>query len=254
MGRSLQADPSRAVAPDRLPSPMTRPDPAPPTAPAATAAEAWLGVSDELLSAINHALSNRLAALISLARVLEYGDAAGNPLLPMLQQEVERLEQTTSLLRLLPREAHDQPEPVRLADVLPNVLALHRLRSDARDLKLDVRTASDPAPAWVSPGLLSHALLMLLDTATRAALRAAAASVAVSCYGGDEFVGVVVELPAQANLAAQETTLLASIGEMLRQAGGELVADSPDAGAGPARIEVRLPTLAAVRKRETRTP
>jgi signal transduction histidine kinase len=233
---------------------MTRPEPSPPPAATAAAAEAWLGVADELLAAVNHALSNRVAALISLARVLEYGDAAGNPLLVVLQQEVERLEQTTRLLRLLPREAHDQPEPVRLADVLPDVLALHRLRSDARDVKFEVRESSDPAPAWVSPGLLSHALLMVLDAATRASLRATAASVPVTVYGDADIVAVVVELPAEAGLAAEETTLLASVGEMLRQAGGELAAGVPNAGAGPARIEVRLPTLAAVRKREMRTP
>jgi hypothetical protein len=222
---------------------MMRPDPSPPSA-THSPAEAWLGVSDELLAAANHALSNRLAALISLVRVLEYGDAAANPLLAVLQQEVDRLEQTTGLLRLLPRDAYDQPEPVLLADVLPSVLALHRLRGDAREIEFEVRESADPAPAWVSPGLLSHALLMTLDAATRVALRAAAASVEIASTGSDEHVGVVVELPDGAKLDEAESALLASAEALLRQAGGELVSG--------ARIEVRLPTLAAARRREGR--
>ena len=38
--------------------------------------DTWLNVSDSLLHGVNHALSNRLAALGAVARILEHSDAA----------------------------------------------------------------------------------------------------------------------------------------------------------------------------------
>jgi hypothetical protein len=46
--------------------------------------EAWLSVCDDLLWAFNHALSNRLAALTSITRILEYSDTGLDPLLSAL--------------------------------------------------------------------------------------------------------------------------------------------------------------------------
>lgn len=211
-------------------------------------AAAWLAVSDELISAVNHALNNRLAALLSLSRVLEFDDAAANPLVAVLQEEVERLERTTTLMRLLPRDPHEAAEPVVLADLFRDALALHRLRSGARDLEYDVGEAGDAPPAWAPPTALTHALLILLSALTTEHPPADAGAVRVT-YGGDADEALLaIELPpALAAVAPEAAERLDAVEDRLARWGGSLVRDGAGTGGGP-RIEVRLPSLAAARR------
>ena len=55
-------------------------------------AERWLSIHDELLRAMAHAVSNRLATISAVASLLEAGGTADARLLEGLRTESERLE------------------------------------------------------------------------------------------------------------------------------------------------------------------
>jgi hypothetical protein len=235
--------------------------PRPPSKPVPVSeSEAWLAVSDELLWGINHALSNRLAALISLVRILEHSETGLDPLLDVLRREVDTLERTISLLRLLPRNAGELPEPVRLVELLPDVLALHRLQSEIRDLDFQLHEQPDLQPVWIEPATLAHALLLLLSAATRIARRARQSSISIWCRGDSEWVELIIESPPsptgeplQVDATAQEWVPLdARVVERLLEGAGGRLAENHFSG-DPARgvyFELRLPTLSAVRRRQ----
>jgi hypothetical protein len=203
---------------------------------------AWLVLAEELVLAVNHALANRMAALMSLVRVLEYGDSASQPLLPVLQQEVERLERTTALLRILPREPAAPPEPVRLVDVVPDAIGLHALRSDARDLDIRADLQPDLPPVWGEPVAISHAVLAMLDAVTRH--RSADQPVDVSAAVEDDAVEFLVE-GGSVDHGRFNTAVVA---ELVRRAGGLLKPDEERRRVGA--LIARFPTLESVRRRE----
>ncbi|CAN5677517.1 hypothetical protein BH23GEM3_BH23GEM3_05200 [soil metagenome] len=222
-------------------------------------ADAWLGVSDDLLWGINHALSNRLAAVAAVVRILQFSDTGLDPLFSVLGQEITNLEKTIALLRLLPRNPDEQPEPVHLTDTLTSVLALHRLQSDGRDLEYEVDAAPDVLPVWIEPSTLAHALLLLLSSAARIAERAGNTSISVTCRGDEDWATLAIESPPPQPGAgeAEESEwddswkpVDARVVEVLLEgAGGELM-ESRFAG-DPARgvcYRMRLPTLLAVRR------
>jgi hypothetical protein len=209
---------------------------------AGTVDAAWLEIVDELLHSVNHALANRLAALVSLVRVLEYGDSGSQPLLAVLQQEVERMERSAALLRLLPRERGAPSEPVRLADVLPDALELHRLRSDMRDRELGVQALGDLPPAWSEPVRLTHALLAVLDAAVRSA--DPDSEFRARCEEAGDEVTVRIEFRA----GGPEQVPAPAAGPLSERAGGRLESGRDEGGR--AWLELRLPTLAAARRAE----
>jgi len=219
---------------------------------------AWLAVSDDVLASVNHALSNRLAALISLVRVMEFGGSESESLMPVLAQEVDRLEQATALLRLLPRGHDDQPEPVRFVDAVPDLLALLHLQRDVRELPIDVAPATDAPPAWIDPTTLNHALLMLFSALTRLALASGAPRIDVQPGGDDEWATLVAIVPPPeaegggddpgGNAGERAAREMDAADALLRHAGGAVLRRESESGA--VRVEVRVPTLLAARRRE----
>jgi hypothetical protein len=223
-----------------------------------SSSDAWLVRSDELLGAINHALNNRLAALGSLARVMESAGPSGDPLLTMLVQEVDRLDHTLSLLRLLSREAGAEPEPILLPDLLPQVIALHRLQGAAHEVAFDAAAAS-VLPVLAGRSSLIRALLLFLAEAERAASGAGRKPLEVQCRGDQEEVAVIAEVPAPADSpgdrdaeAAGDMETTRAIEGLLIGSGGRFVRHA-GAGAGESSLQLRLPTLSAARRRERGT-
>jgi|GEM_PF-5688718 len=203
---------------------------------------AWLVLAEELVLAVNHALANRMAALISLVRVLEYGDSATQPLLPVLQQEVERLERTTALLRILPREPGAPREPVRLVDVIPDAIGLHILRGDARDLEIRSDVDADLPPVWGEPVAISHAVLAMLDALTTR--RGDGEPIRISATVQHDTVGLLVG----GGTADHGGIGREVVAELVRRAGGTL---DPGDDAGEAGVLLaRFPTLASIRREE----
>jgi hypothetical protein len=231
---------------------MNAPDAGSGTTREPAAGEPWQTVADELLGAVNHALNNRLAALISLVRVLEFGETGTNPLFDVLREEVDRLEQTTVLLRLLPREPNEAPEAARLTDLLEPALALHRLRGRARDLDYQIVEGGDSTPVRVPPTATTHALLILLAALTPASAPSGAGPIRIAFSEADGEARMSVELPPEITAALDDgegeaNTRLAAVGALLRGMGGSLVRGEATAGAARG-VEVRFPTLAASRR------
>jgi hypothetical protein len=238
---------------------LTVSSPAPGLAPAPPSpAEVWLSVCNDLLWGFNHALSNRLAALTSIVRILEHSDTGLDPLLGVLSEEIGNLERTLSLLRLLPQNPAEAPEAVLLQDLIPPLLELHRLQNDGRDLEFDLDLDSTTFPVWVEPSALSHAILLLLAATSRAARRAGSTAVSIRYHGNERSVALAIAtLPSEGNGELGEDSWMPIdtrvVERLLDPTGGELVKEY---GAGDpregARFELRLPTLLEVREREQR--
>jgi hypothetical protein len=219
-------------------------------------ADLWLSVSDDLIRGLTHALNNRFAAIASLARLVSDDGTGASPLLAALSKEIDTLERSLRLLRWLPSNPKESAEPVRLRDLMPEILELHRLSGVALDLEFDVRSDGDTPALWVEPVRLAHALLLLLNVASRLALANQTPVVQIRVSGDDEVVSVVLgaSLAARADRGVPACTPLEVqlVRLLLGSAGGELVEGDAVANLGSGQITLRLPTLLAIRKREGR--
>lgn len=212
--------------------------------------DAWLTVSDDLLWGFNHALSNRLAAISSITRILEYSDTGLDPLLSALSDEIVTLEETLKLLRLVPRSPRSTAEPVLLNELVPEVVRLHGVRSDSTDLRVESRFDEGLQPVWVHPARLSHALLIVLAAVSRHASRPGARVISVSAGSGEEVATIHFTIPSSPEPLSLDASFapaeIAMIGRLVGEGGG----DFRDAGSERPGVEIRIPTLLAVRKRE----
>ena len=223
------------------------------------ASEAWLQVSEELLRGANHALSNRLAALGAVVRVLEHHSTGTEPLIEALAKEVEQLEELGRLLRILPRERDSGAEAIHLPELLHEAAALHGMQGPLRDLTYDIDGSRDTLPVWSERSRLLHVFLMLLSAAARTTQLAAGNSLRVRYAGDQSWVTVTVESGTASSSDPQSSTppraeeLLGSvdlnaIAEMLGDGGEITAAEKGIESAG--RWELRLPTLLEARRRE----
>jgi hypothetical protein len=215
-----------------------------------TGIDAWLAVSDDLLWGFNHALSNRLAAISSITRILEYSDTGLDPLLAALSEEIETLERTLKLLRLVPRSPRSTAEPVLLNELVPEVVRLHGVRSDATDLRMETYFDDGLQPVWVDPARLSHALLIVFAAVSRFAYRSGERAIAVRAGSTAELATIGFTTPsgvgAPSLSASFDPAEVAMVRRLIAEGGGEL----RDAESDPPGVELRLPTLLAVRERE----
>jgi C4-dicarboxylate-specific signal transduction histidine kinase len=213
-----------------------------------------LTVSDDLLWGFSHALSNRLAAISSITKIIEYSDTGLDPLLSALSDEISTLDRTLALLRLIPRNPDGTPEPVNLSELLPELLEVHRLRGEMREFRVTLREDGEALPVWAEPARLGHALLLLLDAVTRSARPTGDQELDVALTGDEVYAIVRLELRGADGGAGNEGKPLSPVEtgvvrELLEESGGELCADG-DSVDGGFRFEVRIPTLPEVRRRE----
>src|SRR5690606_12592677 len=102
----------------------------------------WRRVSESLLGGLHHALNNRVAALSAISQVLGSGMPDATPLISSLGSEVDRLEQTVSLISLLRRARSRSPEPVQMPELTASLSALLAQHNDLKE----VRFITDPDP------------------------------------------------------------------------------------------------------------
>lgn len=227
---------------------------APPTrSMAPTPPSAWQHVSDSLLAGLAHALSNRAAAIGALAAFAE-AETVPDALGETLGTEAERLEDLVRLLRLLGQDGAEDGEPVQVAALMRDVLALHSHHRDLRGVRFDVEDAGAVHPVRGRRCALVRAVLLLLALAARSGIEAGHRRLAVRWDGDGQWVRLIVaprpggeELaPAQrlAGSALQGVTL-----PDVRQAAVEAGGDAEEGGM-PAELEMRFPTLAESRRRD----
>lgn len=211
----------------------------------------WREVSDELISGVHHALNNRVAALAAMVQVVEQGLGTEAPVGAALGGELNRLQETVRSLALLPWSS-GVAEPILLSDCLPSLMELYTYHHAARDIPCQVECSSDLLPLRADPMRLVHLLLVLLIDTAKAASRERQA-IRISCGGDAEEVAITIATTGlsdgrasavtERDGASWNTDALQSWAEAL---GGQL--RIRDGGPERPRVELRLPTLLALRK------
>lgn len=209
--------------------------------------EGWLRLSEGLIAGVHHALNNRLASLSAVGQVVESDLPADHPLSGALSEELDRIEASVAILRLL-SGGRSSAEPVLLESVLDDAGRLFGLHHALRDLRLEVESAPSLLPLYTDPNELLRAVLMMMAVAGRRAL-GGDGIVRVTVSGDESGVEVVVEGrgPSDGDVEALAGIVPESASVQLVAAGGELsVSEEGDA----LSLRASLPTLPEVRRRE----
>ncbi len=198
------------------------------------AAAAWLAVCDDILAGLTHALNNRLAALSSVTRMIEYGDLS---LISTLVQEMEELEGTIQLLRTLPSTAEDGAEPVHLGDGLRTVVELQRLRRETRDLHYRLEIDPSTPPVVADPVLLTRALLLVLAEVADHALKTETLEILIATEAADSSVLLRFSAGSDAQISISGRTRDA-VSVFLQPSGGTIASTDQDPSAF---LGIRIP-------------
>jgi hypothetical protein len=206
----------------------------------------WLTLVDGLLRGLHHDLNNRIGSLSAMVELLQIGDApADGTAFQTLAGDLARLGEVNRVIRLLPRDQTAGEEPLILDDVLADVLAIHRLLHDTRDVQVTLAPTRFVEPVRCERWALLHVLTILLVEAKRLARDAGA--IVRSVTESDEQtlrvqfqVGapMLAETPAALGTYADEAAALFG-GAITRRAGA---------------VELRMPTLKARRAAARRSP
>jgi hypothetical protein len=202
--------------------------------------EEWLGLVDEALQGLHHALNNRIGSLSALVELFQLGDIpADGTGFENLAADLARLEDCNRVVRLLTRDSMATEEPMILDDVLADVFAIHRFLHDVRDLQVTIVPTRFVEPVRAERWALVRVLTLLLSDAKRLAKTTSSIVRAVT-ESDEQWVRVEFRI------------------------GTPLVADAPPSGGGryaellaetfggtvsrrPGVAELRLPTLKARR-------
>ena len=223
--------------------------------PARVWGDQWLRVSEKVLKGLNHQLTNRVASLEAVVALLDDDEQAPDPqLLQSLAQEVKRLGHLLQLYRLMPAEPFVTTEPVRLQDVIPQVMELHGHHADLRGIPIDVSSPGDIPPVLVRPSAILRCLLVLLESAAGNALRSGHQATLQLTYGGDArrvFVRFEAPTPSGQLMFTGDGSLVHAVQSALAHAHAAANVEVLVSAQGERiRYEVTLPTLSESRRIE----
>ncbi len=214
----------------------------------------WLRVSEKVLKGLNHQLTNRIASLEAVVGIFRDGEPFEPEVLNALASDVSRLNHLLQLFRCMPAEPFAGAEPVRLQDIVPQVLELHGHHADLHEIAVDVDADPETHPLLVRPSALLRCLLVVLESGAGNALRSGNADPLSFAYTGDaEWVRLVFEAPQPSGqpIFTGEGSLLHAVRQALAHAFAEVEVTVVDAPNGERiRYELRLPTLREARRRE----
>lgn len=212
------------------------------------------GIRDGILRGIAHALSNRVAALSGVRGLVDFGDLSSQRLSLALQAEVSQLGALVDLLRLLATDSRQRGEAIGLQTVLPQVVALHALHPDLRDVPCTLVHDPETAPVHLTRSALVQSVLVLIDAAKRHAL-ANKGSVTVACAGDPAWVTIAVESNRGPGATARNddvARLQEHIGPLIEHLDPSLALEivSTNGDSNGVRLALKLATLKEVRRRE----
>ena len=171
----------------------------------------WGDVSDRILAGLSHDLNGRVTALAGMVQLMQLDDDTAT-LAIYLEQEVVRLEESVRLVRRLAGESDEEPEPLHLPEVLPELMALagkHR-HQESVEATLDLDPGLLPVVSrWT---LLSRSFLLLMSLAGHESLRRGR-TIAVSVAPGEDHCAHLVariEGAVDDSIAVPEPAALAS--------------------------------------------
>lgn len=134
---------------------------------AVSGATRWLTVHDDLLRALAHAVSNRMATVAATATLLEHGITPEPRIASGLAADAQRLERLLQALRSLPRRVDGDAEPLLVTDALDGAQTLIEEHPDLRDRRVVVEALGDVQPVRAEPGAVLHACAVAILSAAR---------------------------------------------------------------------------------------
>ena len=208
-----------------------------PSAPAA-AADEWFALVDQALLGLDHALNNRLGALRAFAELLRDEQWRSTPAATdSVQKEVARLEETTSIVRLLARPRQAAASGLIVEEVMSDAVRIQAMLHDVRDVPIEFVPGPPLEPAWADrPTLIRLLSLVLYALRRNPGAGESDRALRVATDSDDDWVRIRFKLSggAQASaVAGYAASLAESIGVAWRETNGVL--------------ELRLPTLKAHR-------
>ena len=214
----------------------------------------WLRVSEKVLKGLNHQLTNRIASLEAVVGIFRDGEPFEPEVVTALASEVARLNHLLQLFRCMPAEPFAGAEPVRLQDIVPQVLELHGHHADLHAIAVEVDADEETHPLLVRPSALLRCLLVVLESGAGNALRSGATDALKFAYSGDgEWVRLVLEAPQPSGqpIFTGEGSLVHAVRQALAHAFADVDATVVSGRAGERiRYELRLPTLREARRLE----
>ena len=214
------------------------------------AASAWRHVAEDVLHGLNHALSNRLNALAAYAVLLEAGESVDKEQEHHVISEVDRLEQLLKLYRLVPFAGGTTTEPVLIADIVPDALALLHSLLDVRDIPVTIDGNPETPPVLESAAAFTQAMLLMLDGVARLVPDEAQGGGVLLHYTGDaDWVYVATETAMEVSATERREIIDLSALHALVPA-ARVAASAVTREPAIVRISLRVPTLAATRRRE----
>jgi hypothetical protein len=214
----------------------------------------WLRVSEKVLKGLNHQLTNRVASLEAVVGIFQDGEPFEPEIIAALAQEVSRLNHLLQLFRCMPAEPFAGSEPVRLQDIVPQVLELHGHHADLRGIAVEVDADFETHPLLVRPSALLRCLLVVLESGAGNALRSGGEGALKFTYSGDAVsVRVIFEAPQPAGqpVFTGEGSLVHAVRSALAHAFADVSVTVVNSERGERiRYELVLPTLPEARRRE----
>ncbi len=135
---------------------------------ALTGVTRWLSIHDDLLRGLTHTLSNRVGTIAAAAYMVELQPASLTTSAAALRAESETLEALLRLFRMLPRRESGAGEPVIPTDAANSAIELYGHHPNHPTTPITVVIDGDMQPAYVDPATLTLAIVVGLDTASRA--------------------------------------------------------------------------------------
>jgi hypothetical protein len=198
----------------------------------------WSDLCDALLRGIAHALSNRVGALMLFV------DADVNPPTPqdlaILPSEVGKLHELNRLLHLLPLDLSAASEALQPSETVADVLALMQLHPNGRDFEWPLRLES-AQPVRAARSVLHRTLLLLFESARRAAQASGGKRVHLSIGGNEQ--KVVIAAQPEPGVAAADVLPEHDLAPLLSALSARVAAHDGS-------IVLELPTLLELRRRE----
>jgi C4-dicarboxylate-specific signal transduction histidine kinase len=204
----------------------------------------WLELVDQVLLGLDHALNNRLGALRAFAELLRDEHwRTTSAATESVNKEVARLEETTSVVRLLARPRQASETGLIVEEVMTDVVRIQSMLYDVRDTPIDFVPGPPLEPVWSERSGLIRLLSVTLYKMRRMAREADTGGVVrLSMESDEEFARITLAPsgpPGESTISDYAATLAHSLGAEWRLAGGGL--------------ELRLPTLKSHRA-EARLP
>ena len=151
----------------------------------------WELVVDRVIHGLCHDFTGRASALRGLHYLMEEGDPDAATLTPLLAQEVESLDRTIGLLRLLPDDSTGA-DLLAPGEVLESLARLVRSQRGLEDVDVTVEIGPGAPAVRIDRTLFIRSLLLLLTGAAEGALLEGGRRIVVRGRSGSH--GLILEI------------------------------------------------------------